>query len=333
MSATTTRHRTDAAAQQWDGPTRRYDIVKEFTIAMAVMSVLALALAAGFSSPDEPALTFQGWGKAAPDNFYADAVQELAGTSEAAGYGPPYNAGDGLSAGPLRPQKWSGVQIPVDPANDFVVKPLESDPSPAVAAAVKQWETASSDQQSTWATGYDTAIQDTADADGAVHPGQVAAGDYGPVPAMARGLLAMAQSGALDGAMLGQGQFYQDDSTKQILFLGDGSYLDDAATAMNLQGNTWGMMNGVNEYPGQPWLWWASLWYQIPTFNPAPDATTTTSLQDNADEWIFLIIGALGVGIIFFPLIPGLNRIPHWLPVHRLIWRDYYKKHGNSHLT
>ena len=102
---------------------------------------------------------------------------------------------------------------------------------------------------------------------------------------------------------------------------------------MNLQGNTWGMMNGNLSYPGQPWLWWASVWYQIPTFNPAADATTTTSLQDNADESIFLIVGFLGVGIIFFPLIPGLNKIPRWLPVYRLIWRDYYKKYGNSHLS
>lgn len=333
MSAAATRPTTDVAAKPWDGPNRRYDIVKEFAIAMAVMSLLALGLAAGFSSPDEPALTFQGWGKTAPDNFYAVAVQELAGTSEAAGYGPPYNAGDGPNVGPLRPQKWSGVQIPVDPPNDFVVKPLRNDTSPAVAAALKQWESAPPDQQSTWATGYDTAIQATADADGAVHPSKVAVADYGPVPAMASGLLAMAQSGALDGAMLGQGKFYQDDNTKQILFLGDGSYLDDAATTMNLQGNTWGMMNGIHKYPGQPWLWWASVWYQIPTFNPAEDATSTTSLQDNADEWIFLIVGFLGVCIIFFPVIPGLKRIPNWLPVHRLIWRDYYKKYGNSHLT
>lgn len=333
MSAAAIARTTDVAAKAWEGPNRRYDIVKEFAIAMAVMSLLALGLAAVFSSPDEPALTFQGWGKAAPDNFYAVAVQELAGTSEAAGYGPPYNAGDGLNVGPLRPQKWSGVQIPVEAANDFVVKPLRSDTAPEVSAALQQWDSSTPDQQSAWATSYDTAIQGTADADGAVHPSTVAAADYGPVPAMAGGLLAMAQSGALDGAMSGQGKFYQDDNTKQILFLGDGSYLDDAATSLNLQGNTWGMMNGIHNYPGQPWLWWASVWYQLPIFNPAEDATSTTSLQDNADEWVFLIVGLLGAGIIFFPLIPGLNKIPNLIPVHRLIWRDYYKKYGNNHLT
>ena len=28
---------------------------------------------------------------------------------------------------------------------------------------------------------------------------------------------------------------------------------------------------------------------------------------------------------MFLPLIPGLRYIPRWIPVHRLIWRDYYR--------
>ena len=156
--------------------------------------------------------------------------------------------------------------------------------------------------------------------------------EYGPVPMLAQGLLTMARSGALDGILLAQGGFYQTDHTKQILFLGDGSYLDDAATAQHLQGNTWGMVNGVNSNPGQPWLWWASVWYQVPTFNPAEDATTTTSLQDNADAWIFYIIGGICLVAILVPYIPGLRSIPRWIPIHRLIWRSYYRTHGNSHL-
>lgn len=325
----------DVAAQPWAGPVRRYDIVKEFVIALVVMSVLATILAAAFSSPDEKALTFKGWGATAADNLYATTVGELAGSTESAGYGPPYNdAGEGVAVGPLKPQKWMGVRIPVDPANDFVITPLKSqEQPPAVATALQAWEVATPEQRQTWAAALDEAIQATAEADGAVHPDQVAAGDYGPVPDLATGLVAMATSGALDGAMLSRGGFYSSDATQQILFLGDGSYLDDAATAQNLQGNTWGMMNGVNSYPGQPWLWWASLWYQVPTFNPAEDATTTTSLQDNADAWIFYIIGIISLVIIFLPFIPGLRSIPRWIPVYRLIWRTYYRRHGNSHLV
>jgi hypothetical protein len=228
-----------------------------------------------------------------------------------------------------------GVRIPVDAAKDFVIDPLQSQAqSSEVTAALAAWQAATPDQRTAWATALDDAVQATADADGALHPDQVASGDYGPVPVLAKALTEMAASGSLDGAMLAQNGFYgTSDYTKQILFMGDGSYLDDAATAQNLQGNTWGMMNGTNSYPGQPWLWWASFWYQIPTFNPAEDATTTTSLQDNADAWIFYIIGVIGLVIIFFPFIPGLRSIPKWIPVHRLIWRYYYRRHGNAHLV
>jgi len=329
------RTSSDVAALPWAGPVRRYDIVKEFVIALVVMAVLSVGLAVAFGSPDEEALTFKGWGTTAADNFYAVTVGELAGTTESAGYGPPYQDGDGLAVGPLRPQKWMGVRLPVDAADDFVITPLKSQAQTSeVTAALAAWQAATPDQRTTWATALDDAVQATADADGALHPDQVASGDYGPVPALAQGLTEMAASGSLDGAMLSQGAFYGSaDYTKAILFMGDGSYLDDAATAQNLQGNTWGMMNGTNSYPGQPWLWWASLWYQIPTFNPAEGATTTTSLQDNADAWIFYIIGVIGLVIIFFPFIPGLRSIPRWIPVHRLIWRTYYRVHGNDHLV
>lgn len=325
----------DVAAQPWTGAVRRYDIVKEFVVAVIVMGVLATVLAAAFSSPDEPALTFKGWGTTAADNLYATAVGELAGSTGSAGYGPPYNTGsDGVSIGPLKPQKWVGVHLPVDPATDFVITPLKSQVEPAaVASALTAWDAATPDQRTAWATALDKAVQGTADKDGAVHPDQVAKGDYGPVPDLASGLVAMAASGALDGALLSRGSFYSSDATKQILFLGDSSYLDDAATAQNLQGNTWGMMNGVDRYPGQPWLWWASIWYQIPVFNPAPDATSTTFLQDNADAWIFLVIGVISLVVLCAPFIPGLRSIPRIVPVHRAIWRDYYRRHGNSHLV
>ena len=51
---------------KWSGPTRYYDLVKEITVAIVVVAVLALSLAALFSSPDERALTLQSWAKANP---------------------------------------------------------------------------------------------------------------------------------------------------------------------------------------------------------------------------------------------------------------------------
>ena len=310
----------DVAAQEWKGPSRRYDILKEGVVAIVVVSILTVLMSGMFGSPDEPQLTIKAWAANARDNFYATTVQELAGTSESAGYGPPYNtAGTGLSVGPLAPQKWFGVTHPVDPASDFVITPLHSQQQPAdVAAALKRWEAASPDRQAAWATAFDTALTDADD-----DLTRVRAGDYGPVPALAKGLTAMAVSGALDGVLMAQGGFYQTDFTKQILFLGDGSYLDDAATAAHLQGDTWGMMNETGSYPGQAWLWLYSFWYQIPQFNSDnPDDYLTS----HADAIIFYIMAVLSLGLLLLPFIPGLKSIPRWIPLHRLIWRDNYRQ-------
>lgn len=312
----------DADAREWTGATRRYDFIREGVIALVIVSLLTVLMAGFLGSPDKPQLRFKGWAITAPEDFYASTVAELAGTSASAGYGPPYNsASDGTSVGPLAPQRWLGVTHPVDPANDFVISPLRTQQQPAaLVSAMKAWDTASPDQQSSWATTYDTAL--TAVNGDAT---KVAQGNYGPVPELARGLTAMASSGALDG-ILKAGNFYPTDFTKQILFLGDGSYLDDAATAAHLQGNTWGMMNETGNYPGQAWLWLYSFWYQIPQFNSDnPDDYLTT----HADAIIFYIMAVLSLGLVLVPFIPGLRSIPRWIPIHRLIWRNYYQPKNN----
>ncbi|WP_407342718.1 hypothetical protein [Pengzhenrongella phosphoraccumulans] len=311
--------------EPWTGPKRRYDILKEGAIATVVVMLLTVVLAAIFSSPDDPALTLQGWAKSAPDNLYATAVAELAGTSDSATYGPPYNnGGDGQALGPITPQKWMGVHQPVDPANDFVIIPLGTQDQPsATAAALTKWTTADATQQAAWATAYDTALNDPAGADG--DPTAVPDGDYGPVPALADGLVAMAASGTLDGVLAAPGQFFNTDTTKQILFLGDGSYLDDAGTANHLQGNTGGMMNETGNFPGQQWLAPFSFWYQLPLFNSEAETGFAATLTANGDIYILAIIGLLVLVVILLPFIPGLRSIPRVIPVHKAVWRDYYR--------
>ena len=44
-------------------------------------------------------------------------------------------------------------------------------------------------------------------------------------------LLAQAKSGALDGAVALGDRFYQTDYTKSVLFLADGTYLEDRAVS------------------------------------------------------------------------------------------------------
>jgi hypothetical protein len=307
--------RARSASIPWRGPTREYDLVKEFVAALAVVALLTAALAALFSSPDERTITLQGWATSAPGDFVATAVGELAGTTTSATYGPPYNSnGDGMSMGPIAPQKWAGVRIPVDPAHDFVVAPLSRLPGdPLAGAALARWRAATPDQQVTWASAYADALT-AADND----PTKVARGTYGPVPVMTATLLAMARSGVLDSDLVGESTaFYRTDYTLPLLFLADGSHLDDVAGTQHLHGDQWGMMNETGNYPGQAWLWLYTFWYQIPPF--------TTSWADNADLIIWTIMMVLSLGLVLLPFIPGLRSIPRLIPLYKVIWRDYYR--------
>ena len=313
------KHEFDAAP--WRGKTKKYDIVKEGSIALAFVAILALVLSLLMGSPDDTPLTFKGWATSNADNFYVTAVQELAGTSGTATYGAPYNRNaDGLNVGPLWLQRWGGVTHPIDTVNDFVIAPLSTQVlSNEIANALKAWNAATTVQKKSWATSYDDAITKV---EGDLT--KVAAGDYGPVPALATGLTNMAKSGGLDAELLSQGGFFQTDNTKQILFFGDGAYLDDAGTKFNLQGGTWGMMNETGRYPGQAWLWLYSFWYQIPPFNNEE----SKPIGANADVYIMLIMGALSAGLIFIPFIPGIKTLPMRVPIQRGIWRQYYRAQG-----
>ena len=135
-------------------------------------------------------------------------------------------------------------------------------------------------------------------------PAKVAAGDYGPVPVMLTQLLALAQSGGLDGALLAQGRFYQTDYTKPLLFLADGTYLEDLARAQHLGGDQWGMMNETGNYPGQAWLWLYTFWYQVKPF----------STSGNADALVWALMMLLTLAFVLVPFIPGVRSDPEAHP-------------------
>jgi hypothetical protein len=291
-------------------PTRPYDLVKEFVVAVVVIGVLTVVLAAVFSSPDRKAITLADWAKAAPADVVATATAELAGTSTSAGYGAPYNhASEGQKLGPLPLQKWGGVRIPVDSANDLVISPLQTVSGDAVlAGALRVWQAANADQQIKWASGYSDALAAAPDGD----PAQVKSGDYGPVPTLANRFLDLANSGSLEGLLTTRTTFYGGDATKPLLLLADGAYLEDQARADHLGGDQWGMMNETGNYPGQPWMWLYTFWYQVKPF----------STSDNADALVWGLMVVLTLGLILLPFIPGLRALPRHLGVHRLIWRN-----------
>jgi len=218
----------DRTPDSHDFPTRRYDLVKEFVIALVVALVLSLGLAAIFSSPDEKPVTMSAWANADPDNLLTTAAGELAGTTTSASYGAPYNTNaEGQKLGPIPLQKLGGVRLPID-SSDLVLGPLsQASNTPEVTAALAMWKAATPAQRTKWATAYTDAIG-TAAGDGAPATGaggevaKVAKGDYGPVPALSAGMLALAKTGGLEGALTSSGNFYGGDQTKSLLLLGRG---------------------------------------------------------------------------------------------------------------
>ena len=304
----------------WSGPYIRYDLVKEFVIALLVITALVVLLAVLFSSPDDKPVTIQQWARTDPSDFVATAVTELDGSSEVATYGPPYNhtPGAGQKIGPLNLQSAAGVHFPVNTAEDFVVNPLRSIPGDAALAnALDAYEAAPAAQKMAWTDAYTKAL------DGATFPGgipQLPPGDYGPVAPMMASLAGLAATGGLDGALLNSNQFYQTNYTKPLLFLSGGGYFETRAEEQHLLGEQWGMMNETGSYPGQVWLWLYTFWYQIAPFDTS----------ENADAQIWALMMLLSLAFICIPAIPGLRSLPRHLGVHRLIWRDHYRRVENS---
>ena len=309
------RRRAIAAADAapWRGPVRRYDILKEGTIATAVILALTLGLAALLSSPDVPPVTIATWARVAPADFLGTAASELNGTSETATYGPPYNNQSGSVQKLLfSPQTWFGITQPVNAAQDFVIGPLSTLAStdPAVGAPLASYKAAPAAQQLKWANAYATAETKVTFVNGSP---VVPKADDGPVPAMMADELTLARSGALDTDLLAQQPFYGTNFTKPLLFIEDGSYFVNKATALGLSGSQWGVMNEPGSYPGQPWLWLYTLWYQIPGWTNSA----------NIDMIAVYMTGLATILLLLIPFIPGLRDIPRLIPVHRLIWRRW----------
>ena len=53
------RAREQFYAQPWKGPYRRYDLVREFVVALVVVALLTVGLAVVFGSPDRKPITLK----------------------------------------------------------------------------------------------------------------------------------------------------------------------------------------------------------------------------------------------------------------------------------
>jgi hypothetical protein len=301
----------------WYGPNRPYDLLREAAIAFVVVFLLVVALAIVFGAPSQDATTFEDWATNDPVDLATTTLAELDGTSDTAGYGPPYTSDGSASQSLLgvAPAKFTGRTIPIDTAEDLVLAPLASLASPGsqLDDAISTYRAASADEHTSWSQALSTSLRSaTVGTDRRL---SLPAVDDGPLGTIVSGLVDSAQDGAFTAATIdGQRndqEFYVLDQTASTLFMGDGSYLARQAEQHGLSGDRWGAVDTLGHWPGQWWLVLFSLWYQ---FSPGTSAA-------NADLVIALIMGALSVAMLALPWIPGLRSLPRRLGADRLVWR------------
>jgi hypothetical protein len=316
------RFHPDRDAPPFRGPLYRYDLIKEVSFALAAVLGFVLVLSILFGSPDPKPVTFQSWAATQPNDFVATTLTELDGTSESATYGPPYNKGSGSTQKLLGIcfECISGTVMPVNAAVDFVINPLLAQPGgPLTKLAIRRWQSATSARQTAWANAYTKALAHaTFPADGGLP--RVPFGLYGPVATIMAAQYRLARTGVLDGTLLHQGnnppgQFFRLDYTKPLLYLADGNALGPQATSQGLQGNQWGLMNETGGWPGQFWLWLYAFPYQI----------NAIGNSQNADILSIAFIAVITLLLFLTPFIPGWRAIPRKIPLHRLIWKRWYR--------
>jgi hypothetical protein len=293
-----------------------WDPSKALVPALAVVTSLVVLLTILFSSPDEKPSTIKQWSREQPIEFLKTATDELGGTSETAEYGPPYNHnGEGQHAAFIDPQRWLGVSHPIDTAEDYVIGPLRSIPNRRLQGEISEYLAASPllkrDGIESMERTLTTMNLVSVSRDGSV---TLPPGEYENVDNMMRALLSLAQSGGLDGDLLGV-QAFDTDYTKALLFMADGGVLGERAEAQHLLADQWGLMNETGNYPGQSWLWPYTFLYEIEPIKRS----------ENADVLVSLVIVILSLAFICVPVVPGVRSVPRLLPVHRIIWREHYR--------
>ena len=297
----------------------RTDFIKHLFSTTVVVLVATTLLSLVFHEPVRPAVTIQQVATTNPVMFEQVAVRAMNGQGQIANYGPPYNHGTGSLQDVV--QKWVGVIHPVNTERDFVLTPLTmaAHLRPGLTAALTRFRAASSAQQLVWENRYLAALHHAR-----VQPGTVTvpAGSYGPMPVLMTALLHLGQSGMMAGALDRTTADYTFSSQNSLLFL-QGEPLQTMAGRLQLLGTQFGIIHEEKvPYPGPWWMTIVTVIYQIPYIanSPAADA-----LALGAGMILFLLL-------VFAPWLPVINRLPRYLGIHRLIWKQYYQDHpGPSH--
>lgn len=305
-------------------PQKNFDMVKEGVVSLGIIGVIIVAVAAIWGAPYRPAVTNQQVAVKNPMAIAQTSLGDLDGQSEMASYGPPYNHGWHGQETAIQsilgfsPQTWWGTPYHMNTAQSDVLTPLQmlatASHNSALTTALKRYKTATYSQQQAWTSAMTTALGKAT-----VHHGQIIlpTGDYGPVALMINDEVNLARSGLLSGALdreTNEG-VYRWNVQNDLLFL-QGNTLQGIAKSIDMTGGQWGISHDEQAFPGPWWLTPYTFLYQVPPW----------STSASGDEMAAFSMGLLFVILILVPWIPGLNKLPKVLPVHRAIWRDWYRR-------
>jgi len=129
-------------------------------------------------------------------------------------------------------------------------------------------------------------------------------------------MLDLGRAGLLEGALTSNERLpYTLDNSRAMLFFQEGPD-SDFANSVDMLGTQWGITHEVGNLPGPWWLWPYAIWYQFPVI----------AKDSNADATVGSLMVLLFVLLLFAPFIPVLKHLPKWIPIYRIIWRDWYAK-------
>lgn len=300
-----------------DVPMKPYDLLREGFVVLFLLAIAITALAILFGSPDYPTVRGEDVARRQPIVYLKTSANILAGNSLIQDYGPPYtpDTSNVQQVFGIAPANWFGVTLPIDSPRDFVLNPLARVAvlNQDVASALQIYESAAPEQRRAWLKAYLAALDQATVVDQQV---QVPSGDYGPVGTLMHGMLDLGRAGLLEGALESSARLpFTLDFTRSMLFF-QGDVDHNVARTLDMLDRQWGITHETGPYPGAWWLWLYTFLYQIPPLSTSHDV----------DLQVGLITTALFLVLLFTPFIPILNRLPHWLGIYRLIWRDWYSR-------
>jgi hypothetical protein len=300
-------------------------------ISVVLLAVVAL-LAAIVGSPNYPRDTIALVTKENPGGTVLAFTRELDGTASSNGNAQEFgmgNPGQVFLLNPLRAAVPLLGQISLPNLPTLQVSDVQQ--------AIATYNTASSNQQITWASNYDKAL-DTITPSGGSNMSEgtpspdytrigTLKGDFGPVPILVEADLQLARTGYLEQYLQSVDPGHSYHLTN--IWLYDHPNMLNTAVDQGLTDDQWGMVKERGFSVG-PWYLFIPAVFHV--YFPA--GTTGQG---------FVLWNLLFAAILLFviPLVPGLRDLPRYLKLYRFIYRypapgeleepAFRERHGATH--